>query len=283
MREFLLSLGLAWRRLRRDRAAVAGLVIVVVLAATALLSLFIAPWERVIAQDLLHALEPPSARHWFGTDYLGRDVFLRVLYGSRISLTVGLVVVAMGMSIGLLLGTSSGYFGGWWDALVMRLTDVMLAFPFLLLAIAVTAVLGPSLQNTILALGFASFPAYTRLVRGQVLALREETYIDAARVAGAGHARIMLRHIIPNLAGTLIVYGTLRISTAILAEAGLSYLGLGAQPPQPTWGNMLSDGRDYILFYTWLPLFPGLAILLTVAGFNLLGDGLRDAFDPRSR
>jgi len=282
VREFLLSLGLAWRRLRRDRAAVAGLVIVVVLAATALLSLFIAPWERVIAQDLLHALEPPSARHWFGTDYLGRDVFLRVLYGSRISLTVGLVVVAMGMSIGLLLGTSSGYFGGWWDALVMRLTDVMLAFPFLLLAIAVTAVLGPSLQNTILALGFASFPAYTRLVRGQVLALREETYIDAARVAGAGHARIMLRHIIPNLAGTLIVYGTLRISTAILAEAGLSYLGLGAQPPQPTWGNMLSDGRDYILFYTWLPLFPGLAILLTVAGFNLLGDGLRDALDPKS-
>jgi peptide/nickel transport system permease protein len=282
VREFLLSLGLAWRRLRRDRAAVAGLVIVVLLAATALLSLFIAPWERVIAQDLLHALEPPSARHWFGTDYLGRDVFLRVLYGSRISLTVGLVVVAMGMSIGLLLGTSSGYFGGWWDAVVMRVTDVMLAFPFLLLAIAVTAVLGPSLQNTILALGFASFPAYTRLVRGQVLALREEMYIDAARVAGAGHARIMLRHIIPNLAGTLIVYGTLRISTAILAEAGLSYLGLGAQPPQPTWGNMLSDGRDYILFYTWLPLFPGLAILLTVAGFNLLGDGLRDALDPKS-
>lgn len=282
MRELLLSLGLAWRRLRRDRAAVAGLVIVSLLAATALLSLFVAPWERVIAQDLLHALEPPSARHWFGTDYLGRDVFLRVLYGSRISLTVGLVVVAIGMSIGLVLGTSSGYFGGWWDALVMRVTDVMLAFPFLLLAIAVTAVLGPSLHNTILALGFASFPAYTRLVRGQVLALREETYIEAARVAGAGHTRIMWRHIIPNLAGTLIVYGTLRISTAILAEAGLSYLGLGAQPPQPTWGNMLSDGRDYILFYTWLPLFPGLAILLTVAGFNLLGDGLRDALDPKS-
>ncbi|MCX7718587.1 MAG: ABC transporter permease [Candidatus Sumerlaeaceae bacterium] len=282
MRELLLSLGLAWRRLRRDRAAVAGLIIVALLAATALLSLFVAPWERVIAQDLLHALEPPSARHWFGTDYLGRDVFLRVLYGSRISLTVGLVVVAIGMSIGLVLGTSSGYFGGWWDALVMRVTDVMLAFPFLLLAIAVTAVLGPSLHNTILALGFASFPAYTRLVRGQVLALREETYIEAARVAGAGHTRIMWRHIIPNLAGTLIVYGTLRISTAILAEAGLSYLGLGAQPPQPTWGNMLSDGRDYILFYTWLPLFPGLAILLTVAGFNLLGDGLRDALDPKS-
>lgn len=261
----------------------AGLVIVALLVIAALASLFIAPYRLVIAQDLRHALEPPSEQHWFGTDYVGRDVFLRILYGSRISLTVGIVVAGIGMTIGLVLGTTTGYLGGWWDAIVMRLTDIMLAFPFLLLAIAITAVLGPSLLNTILALGFASFPAYTRLVRGSVLTLREENYIEAARVSGASTARIMFRHLIPNLIGTLIVYGTLRISTAILAEAGLSYLGLGAQLPTPTWGNMLSDGRNYLLFYEWLPLFPGLAILITVAGFNLLGDGLRDAFDPKSR
>jgi peptide/nickel transport system permease protein len=283
VKEFLLNLQRAWWRFRRDKSATLGLAIAMLLVVAAACSFYFAPWNKVIAQDLVHALEPPSSAHWFGTDYVGRDVFLRVLYASRLSLMVGLVVVGIGMTIGLLLGTSSGYFGGWWDALVMRLTDVMLAFPFLLLAIAITAVLKPSLWNAMLALGFASFPSYTRLVRGNVLSLREECYVEAARVAGAGNNRIMFRHLMPNLMGTLIVYGTLRISTAILAEAGLSFLGLGAQPPQPTWGNMLSDGRDYILFYTWLPLFPGLAILITVAGFNLLGDGLRDALDPKTR
>ncbi|MGI8908445.1 MAG: ABC transporter permease [Candidatus Sumerlaeaceae bacterium] len=283
MKEFLLSLRGVWIKFKRDRAAVAGLTIVVMLAMCALLSVFIAPYSKACAQDLANALQPPSGAHWFGTDQYGRDVFLRVLYGSRISLSVGLVAVSIGMILGLLLGTSSGYFGGWWDALVMRVTDVMLAFPFLLLALAITSALGPSLLNALFALGIASFPAYTRLVRGNVLALREETYVDAARVAGADATRIMARHIMPNLFGTLIVYGTLRISTAILAEAGLSYLGLGAQPPTPTWGGMLSEGRDFILFFEWLPLFPGLAILLTVTGFNLLGDGLRDALDPKTR
>lgn len=283
MKEFLLSLRGVWIKFKRDKAAVAGLVIVILLTICAFISIFVAPYSKACAQDLAHALQPPSAAHWFGTDQYGRDVFLRVLYGSRISLSVGFVAVSIGMAIGLLLGTSSGYFGGWWDMLVMRLTDVMLAFPFLLLALAITAALGPSLINALLALGIASFPVYTRLVRGNVLSLREETYVDAARVAGASSNRIMLRHIVPNLFGTLIVYGTLRISTAILAEAGLSYLGLGAQPPTPTWGGMLSEGRDYILFFEWLPLFPGLAILLTVTGFNLLGDGLRDALDPKTR
>ncbi|MBX7244104.1 MAG: ABC transporter permease [Candidatus Sumerlaeaceae bacterium] len=284
MKEFFLSLKVVWRKLKRDRSAMVGLCVAIGLVCTALISVYVAPFDRVIQQDLPKALQPPSAEHWFGTDYLGRDVFLRILYGSRISLVVGIVVVGIGMSIGLLLGTSAGYFGGWWDAVVMRLTDIMLAFPFLLLAIALTAVLGkPSLTNTILALGVASFPSYTRLVRGNVLSLREESYVDAARVCGASHNRIMWRHLMPNLMGTLIVYGTLRISTAILAEAGLSYLGLGAQLPTPTWGNMLSDGRDFIIFFEWLPLFPGLAILLTVAGFNLLGDGLRDALDPKTR
>jgi len=227
------------------------------------------------------ALQPPSLKHLFGTDHLGRDIFLRILYASRTSLLVGVTVVAIGMSIGAVLGLFAGYFGGWWDQTISRFVDVMVAFPFLLLAIAVSATLGPSLRNVILALGFATFPSYVRLVRGCVLSIKEEAFVEAARVIGAGRIAIMFRHILPNLFGTLLVYGTLRISTAILAESGLSYLGLGAQPPNPTWGNMLSDGREYILFYEWLPLFPGLAILITVMGFNFLGDGLRDLLDPR--
>lgn len=281
--EWLQSLKTVWIKLKRDPAAVVGLVIVGLLVTAALGSMILVPYDRVIAQDLGQALRPPGGEYWFGTDHFGRDVFLRVLYGAQVSLVVGIVAVGLGMSIGLLLGTSSGYFGGWWDTLVMRITDIMLAFPFLLLALAITAALGPSLTNAMLALGIASFPSYTRLVRGNVLSLREENYVEAARVAGATHRRIMLRHLIPNLLGTLIVYGTLRISTAILAEAGLSYLGLGAQPPMPTWGGMLSEGRDYLLFFEWLALFPGLAILVTVTGFNLLGDGLRDALDPKTR
>lgn len=281
--EFLQSLKLVWTKLKRDPAAVVGLMIVLLLLIAAVASLVFVPYDRVIAQDLGQALRPPGGECWFGTDHFGRDVFLRILYGAQVSLMVGIVAVGLGMSIGLLLGTSAGYFGGWWDTIVMRVTDVMLAFPFLLLALAITAALGPSLTNAMLALGIASFPSYTRLVRGNILSLREENYVEAARVAGASHSRIMLRHLIPNLLGTLIVYGTLRISTAILAEAGLSYLGLGAQPPMPTWGGMLSEGRDYLLFFEWLALFPGLAILVTVTGFNLLGDGLRDALDPKTR
>jgi len=283
LKEFLLSLRTVWVKFKRDRSAIAGLVIVLLLTLAALLSVWLAPWHLVTGQNLAEALQPPSWKHWMGTDQFGRDLALRVLYGARISLFVGFVAVAIGMSIGLVLGTSAGYFGGWWDTLIMRITDIMLAFPFLLLALAITAALGPSLQNALLALGIASFPSYTRLVRGNVLSLREENYVEAAKVAGAGSNRIMFHHLMPNLFGTLIVYGTLRVSTAILAEAGLSYLGLGAQPPTPTWGGMLSEGRDYILFFEWLPLFPGLAILLTVTGFNLLGDGLRDALDPKTR
>lgn len=283
MKEFLLSLKTVWIKFKRDKAAIVGLAIVILLTLAAIASIWIAPLSVVSDQNLERALQPPSWDHWMGTDQFGRDIALRVLHGARISLFVGFVAVAIGMSIGLVLGTSAGYFGGWWDTIVMRITDVMLAFPFLLLALAITAALGPSLQNALLALGIASFPSYTRLVRGNVLSLREEHYVDAAKVAGASPNRIMFRHLMPNLFGTLIVYGTLRVSTAILAEAGLSYLGLGAQPPRPTWGGMLSEGRDYILFFEWMPLFPGLAILLTVTGFNLLGDGLRDALDPKTR
>ncbi|GAB4319671.1 MAG: ABC transporter permease [Candidatus Sumerlaeia bacterium] len=270
----------SWRRFRRNRTAMIGLGVVLMLGAAALLSFYVAPYERVTRNVLPQALQPPSPAHPFGTDHLGRDILLRVLYGSRVSLLVGVTVVGIGMTLGIVLGLLAGYLGGWVDQAISRLVDVMLAFPFLLLAIAVAATLGQSLRNVIVALGFASFPSYVRLVRGCVLSLKEEEFIEAARAIGAGPIRIMVRHILPNLFGTLLVYGTLRISTAILAESGLSFLGLGAVPPEPTWGNMLSDGREYLLFYGWMPLFPGLAILITVLGFNFLGDGLRDVLDP---
>lgn len=270
-----------WRRFRRNKTAMMGLIVVLGLLAATLLSFYAAPYDRVTANNLPLALQPPSLAHPFGTDHLGRDVLLRVLYGSCVSLLVGVTVVGIGMTLGIILGLMAGYLGGWWDQVISRLVDVMLAFPFLLLAIAVAATLGQSLRNVILALGFASFPSYVRLVRGCVLSIKEEEFVDAARAIGAGPLRIMGRHVLPNLFGTLLVYGTLRVSTAILAESGLSFLGLGAVPPQPTWGNMLSDGREYLLFYGWMPLFPGLAILLTVLGFNFLGDGLRDVLDPK--
>lgn len=270
-----------FQRFARNRLAVLGLGFVLCVVAMAVVSFFIAPLDRVIVQNLPASFKPPSQQYWLGTDYLGRDIFLRILYGSRISLLVGITVVVIGMTLGTTLGMLAGFLGGWWDRIISRVVDIMLAFPFLLLAIAVSATLGPSLRNVIIALGFATFPSYARLVRGCVLSIREEQYVDAAKAIGVGRLRIMLRHILPNLFGTLLVYGTLRISTAILAESGLSYLGLGPQPPTPTWGNMLSENREYLLLYGWLPLYPGLAILITVLGFNLLGDGLRDLLDPR--
>ncbi len=271
------------KRFLRNHLAVTGLLVVLALVLTGIASFFVAPYERVVEQNLPNSLQPPSWQHLFGTDHLGRDILARIIYGSRTSLVVGFTVVVVGMTIGTLLGLMAGYLGGLWDRVISRFVDVMLAFPFLLLAIAVSAVLGPSLVNVIIALGIATFPSYTRLVRGCVLSIKEEQFVDAARAIGVGRLRIMVLHILPNLFGTLLVYGTLRVSTAILAESGLSFLGLGAQPPEPTWGNMLSEGREYLLFYHWLPLFPGLAILITVLGFNFLGDGLRDLLDPRMK
>lgn len=272
------------RRFWRNRLAVVGLVLVGVVLLMVAASFVLVRGDLAIEQELPKALQPPSAAHWLGTDHLGRDVFLRILKGSQISLAVGITVVGIGMTIGTVLGLLAGFLGGWWDRIISRIVDIMLAFPFLLLAIAVSAVVEePSLKSVIIALGFASFPSYVRLVRGCVLSIKQEQFVDAARSIGVSRRRIMLRHILPNLFGTLLVYGTLRVSTAILAESGLSFLGLGPQPPTPTWGNMLSDGREYLLFYAWLPLFPGLAILITVMGFNLLGDGLRDILDPRMK
>lgn len=272
-----------WRDFRRNRLAMVGLTIVVILLLAALASFVIAPYDVVVSQDRTQRLAGPSVSHWLGCDELGRDVLLRLLYGSRISLLVGITVVAIGMTMGTMLGLVSGHFGGWVDSLIMRIVDIFLAFPFFLLAIAVAGFLGPSLRNAILALGIASVPSYTRIVRGSVLSIREMTFVESAVVAGAGNIRIMVVHIFPNLIGTLLVYGTLRISTAIMAEAGLSYLGIGAQDPLPTWGKMLSNLREHMLFHPWHILAPGMAILITVMGFNFLGDGLRDLLDPRLR
>lgn len=267
-----------------NRLAFLGGIVVILLILIAILTPVLVPYEKINSQSLSNALLSPNSNHLLGTDDLGRDVFTRILYATRVSLIVGVVVVLVGMIIGVFFGLVSGYYGGWLDSLIMRLTDIFLAFPFLLLAIAIAAFLGPNLRNGIIALSFASIPSYIRLVRGSVLSLKESTYVEAARVCGSSHGRIIFQHLLPNLFGTLLVYGTLKISTAILAEAGLSYLGLSVQPPDPSWGKMLFEGKPFIMEGAWwLTFFPGLAIVLTVMGFNCLGDGLRDILDPRQK
>jgi len=236
-----------------------------------------------IAMELGQRFQPPSAQHWFGTDEFGRDVLSRVLHGGRISLLVGVMVVTMSTVGGLILGLSSGYFGGWLDLVLQRLMDVLLAIPGLLLALSVSAILGPGLINAMLAVGFSSIPVATRLIRATVLTIKQQPYIEAAHVVGGSHGRIIRRHVVPNIISPLIVLASLQIPGAILAAAALSFIGLGAQPPIPEWGAMLSVGRDFLQEQWWIATFPGLAIMVSVLGFNLLGDGLRDALDARMR
>jgi peptide/nickel transport system permease protein len=260
----------------------AGLVLVAVLALTALFAPLIAPADP-LKQTLSSRLKPPSAEHWMGTDQLGRDVLSRMIYGARISLLIGLVVVGLAASVGIFIGLVAGYSGGWLDESLMRITDVFFAFPALILAMAISGALGPSLTNAMIAIAIVSWPVYARLVRGQVLSLRELEYVDASRSLGASSGRIVWRHILPNTLSPLLVQASFDMGAAILAAAGLSFIGFGTQPPTPEWGIMVSDGRNYIATHSWLSLYPGLAILLTVAAFNLIGDGLRDALDPRLR
>jgi peptide/nickel transport system permease protein len=270
------------RRLLRSPSALAGVVMTGVFLATALLASWIAPYDPVApAPDLV--LRAPSWGHPFGTDELGRDVLSRVMYGSRISLEVGAVAVAIAMMAGTLLGLIAGFNGGLWDALIMRGTDVLLAFPGILLAITVVATLGPSLVNVMIAVGIGAVPVYARTVRGSTLSVRHMEYVEAARAAGATTGRLLGRHVLRNIVGPVVVLATLGVGINILIAAGLSYVGLGAQPPVPEWGAMLSGARQYLRDAWWTAVFPGLAITVAVVGMNLLGDGLRDALDPRLR
>jgi peptide/nickel transport system permease protein len=272
----------AFRRLLRNPGAIAGLVILSLLALMAITASLIAPAEPnvMVARDALHK---PSAEYPFGTDQFGRDILSRVIHGSRLSFQVGFIAVGIAFVAGVTLGLLAGYYGGWVDGAIGILIDIMLAFPGILLALAIVAILGPSLLNLMVAVGIAAVPTYTRLVRGAVLATRQLQYVEAARVIGARDRGIMFRHILPNVLAPAIVLATLGIGGAILVGAALSFLGLGAKPPTPEWGAMLSAGRNYLQQAWWITFFPGLAIMLTVLSINLLGDGLRDALDPRLR
>lgn len=272
----------AWKAFRKNKTAMAGLGIILFFVLIALLAPWIAPYDFK-AQQLVNRLAPPSAEHWFGTDDLGRDLFTRVIYGARISLWVGFFSVIGSIIVGTALGILAGYYGKWMDMMISRLFDILLAFPSILLAIAIVAILGPSLQNALYAIAIVNIPTYGRLVRAKVLSLKSEEYITAARAIGMKNGRILFSHILPNSLTPIIVQGTLGIATAIIEAAALGFLGLGAQPPDPEWGKMLSDSRQFIQKAPWTVVFPGLSIMLTVLGFNLMGDGLRDVLDPRMK
>jgi peptide/nickel transport system permease protein len=270
----------ALRRLVRRRGAMVGLAVVVFFVAVALLAPFAAPYDPL--QTSWSAIrKAPSAAHWFGTDEIGRDVLSRIIWGARASLAAGVVSVCIALSLGVPIGLAAGYVGGVVDGLISRFTDAMLACPFLILAIALAAFLGPSLTNAMIAIGISATPVFIRLTRAQVLAVKVEDYVEAARAIGNPHLRIALRHILPNVLPPLIVQATLATAAAIIAEASLSFLGLGQQPPAPSWGSMLNTAKNYVENAPWMAVWPGVSIFLLVLSFNLLGDGLRDALDPR--
>jgi peptide/nickel transport system permease protein len=271
---------LALRRLMRRRAALVGSAVVVFFIALALAAPLVAPYDP-LATDWRAVRKSPSSQHLFGTDELGRDVLSRVAWGARASILAGLVSVSIALAVGVPLGLLSGYFGGFADGILMRMIDAMLAIPFLILAIALAAFLGPNLTNAMIAIGVSQTPVFTRLTRGQVLAVKHEDFVDAARAVGNPHRRILLRHILPNVLAPILVQATLAVAGAIIAEASLSFLGLGQQPPAPSWGSMLNTATRFLSQAPWMALWPGLAIFSLVLSFNLLGDGLRDALDPR--
>jgi peptide/nickel transport system permease protein len=268
--------------LLRSRTAAFGMALIALVVLVAIAGPALAPHDPLTPAPL-ERLQPPSGAHPFGTDSLGRDILSRVIYGARISLMIGLISVAISLVPGTLLGLAAGYFGGRADSLIMRLMDMLLAFPAILLAIFITAILGPSLPNTMVAVGIVYIPHYARIVRASVLSLKEQLFVQAIGHLGGGHLRILGRHILPNAMPPIIVYATLGMGTAVLQAAALGFLGLGAQPPQPEWGAMLSEGRQYIQNAPHVAAFPGAAILVLVLGFNLFGDGLRDVLDPSLR
>jgi peptide/nickel transport system permease protein len=272
----------ALRRLFKRKGAVVGLVVIVTFVLLALLAPFVAPYDP-IATSWTAVRKPPSWLHWFGTDELGRDVLARVIYGARSSLMAGAISVTIALTVGVPLGLLSGYRGGFIDALISRITDAMLACPFLILAIALAAFLGPSLTDAMIAIGISATPIFIRLTRGLVMNVKVEDYVEAARAMGNPRWRIALFHILPNIMPALLVQATLSIAAAIIAEAALSFLGLGQQPPFPSWGSMLNAAQRFLTSASWMAIWPGLAIFLVVLSLNLVGDGLRDALDPRER
>lgn len=267
-------------RLRRSPLAMIGLVVVTILVIIAVFAGFIAPYGYA-EQDLMAAFESPSKAHIFGTDEFGRDIFSRIVYGSRISLQVGFIAVGIAVFAGGFLGAIAGYYGGRADNLIMRTMDILLSIPSILLAIAIAASLGPGLFNLMIAVGISATPNYARIVRGSVLSIRNQEFVEAAKAVGSSDLRIIAKHIIPNCLAPIIVQATLGVAIAILTAAGLSFIGLGIQPPIPEWGSMLSGGREYIRDYAYMTIFPGLSIMITILALNFLGDGLRDALDPK--
>lgn len=270
----------AWKRLKKNKLAMFGLSIVIILVLVAIFAPLIAPYDplnRVKEDSMLG----PSKTYFFGTDILGRDIFSRVIYGSRISLEIGMVAVGISVVLGLLMGAISGYFGNVPDAIIMRIADIFFAFPYILGAIAIMTVLGPGIINIFIAIGLLGWASFARIFRGSILSIKNKEYVEAARALGASNFRIISKHIFPNAFAPIIVYATMNVGTAIIVEAALSFLGIGVQPPTPAWGKMLSEALNYIDIAPWMMIFPGLAILITVLGFVLLGDGLRDAFDPK--
>jgi peptide/nickel transport system permease protein/oligopeptide transport system permease protein len=276
--------GDAWTRLRKNKLAIAGLTwIIFIIAVTVSADLWVPQHFAEPTSTAAASLQAPSADHPFGTDRIGRDVFSRVIYGARVSLAVGILAVSISLVIGLALGSLSGYYGGLLDAFVMRTADIFFAFPYTLFAIALLAVLGPSYRNVFIAIGILGWPSIARVLRSSILSVKENEYVDAARAMGASDLRIMLRHIMPNAIAPIIVYGTMSIGGAIITEAALSYLGMGVQPPTPSWGGMLSEAKALMIPAPWLTVWPGFAILTTVLSFVLMGDGLRDALDVKMK
>lgn len=267
-------------RLCRNKSAMLGLVILLVLVFCAVFAEWVAPYDFAV-QNLANRFHAPDGQHFFGTDNLGRDIFSRVVYGSRISLIVGISSVCLAAAIGIVLGAIAGYYGGLFDNILMRIMDVLLAIPNLLLAISIAATLGTGMQNLVLAIGLGAAPGYARIVRASILSLKDQEFIEAARAIGAGDFRIITSHILPNCLAPIIVQMTLGVATAILSTASLSFIGLGISPPTPEWGSMLSAGRQYIRDAWYIVMFPGLAIMVTIFGLNMFGDGLRDALDPK--
>jgi peptide/nickel transport system permease protein len=269
-----------WRKLRANKSALIGATVVALFVGLALLAPIL-PIADPNATDWGAIRKPPSAAAWMGTDEIGRDVLARMIWGAQASLLAGVVSVLIAVAIGVPFGLISGYFGGWTDSIISRITDALLAMPFLIMAIALAAFLGPSLTNAMIAIGLSAVPIFIRLTRGQVLAVKTEDYVEGARAIGLGHIPIMTRYILPNVFPPILVQATLTIATAIIAEASLSFLGLGQQPPAPSWGSMLNTAKNFLSQAPWMAIWPGAGIFLVVMGFNLMGDGLRDALDPR--